>query len=215
MGFWLFPNGWHWTEFHALTPADRCEYEQYGDAATSRDFFVEIHEAADSAGRLASENGSRYRRQVSRTRLAALLYRGIVSHYFESDKYIHPDAKRQRPIDPAKRFFLKDYESMHVERSTIGGATIYQGRETFVDAPKLIEHILSSLETRGRPKIGLWHEVEFEARKVIECSGFPLQQSMLTGRLQEFHLSRMRDRELRKSSLDALVKSLAKEYGAK
>lgn len=163
IGYFLFPVGWHWTEFRSLTTEDRMPYEQLARENSSQG--LPLKRPIRQPALIRWRTGRRFRQNVANKYLEKLLVRGDLKHFCNS---VRNPALRNRDIRPVRRSLNRsDFSKMHVVGSTVGRLTSEQFDLT-VDAKSLISFLVAATETRGAPSKYNLLEVERWCRNHLE-----------------------------------------------
>jgi hypothetical protein len=163
IGYYLFPVGWHWSEYEAHTDDDRMPYEtearQYSDQSTI------LKRPVNKATNRMWKNGRNFRRHAAKSHLEKLLVRDQLKSFCHS---VHNPALPNRdPRPPTRSLNRSDFSKIRVATSTVGRLTSEQFDLT-IDACMLIDVLISATETRGAPRKHNSLEIERWCRNQLE-----------------------------------------------
>ncbi|QCI98798.1 hypothetical protein [Agrobacterium larrymoorei] len=169
IGYFLFPVGWHWSEFKALTDADKMPYEGMAREASNQEIPLKrpLMKPASVRYRAAGD----HRRNVVHSFLQKILVRGDVRYFHGPMRNIALPHRGSQPVNrPLAR---DDFEEVRIANSTVG-RMISRQIDVKVDAKDLIEHLIRQNETRGAPpaydlnKIERWCRDQLERNAVLK-----------------------------------------------
>ncbi len=163
IGFFLFPVGWHWTEFRPLTEEDKMPYERAARENSSHG--LPLKRPLRQPALMRWQAGRRYRRYAATEYLEKLFVRDGLKHFCNS---LRNPALRNRDSRPVTRSLNRsDFSKIRVVDSTVGRLTSEQFDLT-VDAKGLVSMLIEATETRGAPNKHNLLEVERWCRNHIE-----------------------------------------------
>lgn len=165
IGYFLFPVGWHWTEFRPLKEKDKIPYEQVA-RETSRQ-GLPLKRPIRQPALKRWQAGCRFRQNAAKEYLEKLLVRDGLKHFCHS---VRNPALHNRDTRPVRRSLNRsDFSKMHVVGSTVGRLTSEQFDLT-VDAKGLVSLLVAATETRGAPSKHNLLEVERWCRNHLELN---------------------------------------------
>ena len=163
IGYFLFPIGWHWTEFRPLAAADKTPYEQAARENSSQGLPLKRPLRQPALERW--KTGRRYRKNAAKDYLEKLLVRDDLNHFCNS---VRNPALRNRDAGPVTRSLNRsDFSNIRVTASTVGRLTSEQF-DLAVDAKGLISLLIEATETRGAPSKHNLLEIERWCRNHLE-----------------------------------------------
>ncbi len=161
--YYLFPVGWHWSEFVSRTDEDRMPYE--AEARQLSDQGIALKRPVNKATNRMWKCGRDFRRHAATSYLEKLLVRDELKYFCSS---VRNSALPNRDPRPATRNPNRaDFSKMRVADSTVGRLTSEQFDLT-IDACMLVELLVSVTETRGAPRKHNSLEIERWCRNQLE-----------------------------------------------
>ncbi len=163
IGYFLFPVGWHWTEFRPLTEEDKMPYEQVARETSRQGLPLKLPIRQPALKRWQA--GRTYRLCAATEYLEKLLVREGLKYFSHS---VRNPALRNRDARTVTRSLNRsDFSNIRVLDSTVGRLTSEQFDLT-VDAKGLVSLLIEATETRGAPNKHNLLEVERWCRNHIE-----------------------------------------------
>lgn len=171
IGYYLFPVGWHWSEFKTLTKADKAPYEKPARDISNQKILLKrpLRKPALACWKA----GRSYRKNAAKQYLEKILVRGDLKYFCGSMRNLALPNRGARPIKRTPN--RTDFYEINVAYSTVG-QMISQQVDISIDANDLVELLIKSTETRGAPsKYGVW-AIERWCRNQLERNTSPLQK---------------------------------------
>lgn len=171
VGYFLFPVGWHWTEYRALTDVDTTLYEQYVRSNSELGFPFKRTRRSPASRRYKA--AQKFRKDKVEQHIRKNLVRGEVRYSAGRMKNLHLRNPTAKPLN--RDLVREDFEILEIEHSTVGRLLSYQ-IEVHVDAEELIKDLVGRVETRGAdPKYNLL-KIERWCRSQLETNSPTLSE---------------------------------------
>lgn len=163
IGYFLFPVGWHWTEFKALSNADKKPYESLAREASNFEFPLKRSLRKPATAR--RKTARKYRKAQVTGHLHKILMRSDVRYFHGPMRNIAAPNRDARPVE--RTLTSEDFADVRIEHSTVG-RMISRQIDIKIDANDLIKHLKGEFETRGTKATYDLRKVERWCRDQLE-----------------------------------------------
>lgn len=163
IGYFLFPVGWHWSEFKSVTPHDFAPYEDTTRNSSNQGILWNRPRLKPALTRW--KTGRSYRRGEAMKYLERTLVREDLPCFPRSMRNLALPDRGERPI--TRSLNRADFSQINVDQSTVG-RMISQQIDVTIDANDLISLLVSRNETRGAPRKHNALEIERWCRSHLE-----------------------------------------------
>lgn len=213
IGYFLFPIGWHWTEYKPKTDQDKMPYELLAREASNLQIPLQRPLVKPASTRRRA--GQSYRKAQVWRYLQKILVRGEVWCSYGPTRNIALPKRSARPIEriPTR----EDFEDVRIDTSTVG-RLISRQIDVKLDANELLDLLSKKIETRGaKPtydllKIERWCRDKLERNTPILKDAKNLRATLIAAAC-DWHS----ETEIKPAGPDQvrpIVNDLLREYGA-
>lgn len=212
IGYYLFPVGWHWSEFDSRTDEDQVPYEK--EARQHSDQGIPLKRPVNKATNRMWKSGRTFRRHAAKSHLEKLLVRDELKCFCHSVR--NPALPNRDPRPATRNPNRADFSRMSVADSTVGRLTSEKFDLT-IDACMLVDLLITATETRGAPRKYNSLEIERWCRNELERNNsFLKEASNLRAQLIARACDWQGEKHLKLAGQDQIrpiVNRLMEEYG--